>query len=163
MHFSWFKINCQNNVFLSVHCCSLGTVFSFVLWTVWLQRNAKLYLQEDFATNKIVYLVKERAVEFFASGPIPVSNNSSSVQLLIGWTKPLMGLCKLNTDGFAMGNPGLAFVGGLTRDHPGNWIRGFARNNGRASSQAVENWGIRDGSQMVRNLNIQKLIVEMDS
>ncbi|GLT97998.1 hypothetical protein SLE2022_155350 [Rubroshorea leprosula] len=78
------------------------------------------YHQEDFATNRILDLVKERAVEFFASRPTFVSNNSPSAQLLIGSTKPLVGFCKLNTDGFAMDNPGLAFVGGLVRDHPGN-------------------------------------------
>ncbi|GLT68558.1 hypothetical protein SLA2020_407770 [Shorea laevis] len=98
----------------------MGTVFSFVLWIVWLQRNAKLHHQEDFATNRIFNLVKERAVEFFASRPTSVSNNSPSAQLLIGWTKPLVGFCKLNTDGFAMSNHGLAFVGGLIMNHPDN-------------------------------------------
>ncbi|GLT97996.1 hypothetical protein SLE2022_155330 [Rubroshorea leprosula] len=83
------------------------------------------YHQEDFATNRIFNLVKERAVEFFASRPTSVSNNSPSVQLLIVWTKPLVGFCKPNTDGFVMSNHGLAFVGGLIMDHPDNWVRGI--------------------------------------
>jgi hypothetical protein len=41
----------------------------------------------------------------------------------IGWTPPPFGFFKLNTDGSALGNLGIASVGDLIRDSDGRWIR----------------------------------------
>ena len=41
---------------------------------------------------------------------------------------------KLNIDGSAIGSPGLASVGGILRNHMGNWLAGFSLHLGIASN-----------------------------
>ena len=52
----------------------------------------------------------------------------------VRWNKPPSEWCKLNTDGASLGNPRKAGGGGLTRDSVGNWIKGFSRSVGFATS-----------------------------
>ncbi|KAK9999079.1 hypothetical protein SO802_018682 [Lithocarpus litseifolius] len=49
----------------------------------------------------------------------------------------------MNSDGFSLGNPGLAGRGGLIRNDKGEWIRGYARAIGSTTSAAVELWCIK--------------------
>ena len=81
----------------------------------------------------------------------------------VHWEKPPHGWVKLNTDGAAEGNPGLASCGGLLRDDHGNWIVGFARRIGTSTSFVAELWGLRDGLSLCNNLNIPSLIVELNA
>ena len=60
----------------------------------------------------------------------PKSLTCKTNVLQIGW-KPLpQGVFKLNTDGSTHGNSGRASVGGIIRDHNGNWIGSFNRADG---------------------------------
>ena len=54
---------------------------------------------------------------------------------MISWSPPLKGQVKLSTDSSSKGNQGILRVGGLIRDHYGNWIVGF-------SSMAAKLWTI---------------------
>ena len=74
-----------------------------------------------------------------------------------------MGFLKLNTDGSTLGSPRLANAGRLIRDSNGKWVRGFSRFIGTTNSFAVELWGLRDGLELARKLDIAKLIVEVDA
>ena len=82
---------------------------------------------------------------------------------LVRWEKPPSGWTKLNTDGAALGNPGVAGCGGIVWDERGNWVAGFARKIRIASSFKAELWGLRDGLTLCCNLNISSLIVELDA
>nr|POE99931.1 putative ribonuclease h protein [Quercus suber] len=55
----------------------------------------------------------------------------------INWEKPDLNWFKLNIDGSSIGNPGKA-GGGIIRNQHGNWVRGFARSIGIASSVVAE-------------------------
>lgn len=81
----------------------------------------------------------------------------------ICWEKPCSGWFKLNTDGSSLGNPGLAGGGGLIRDENGDWVVGFARKIGIASSFMAELWALRDGLLLCLQIHAQAVIVEMDS
>jgi len=72
----------------------------------------------------------------------------------VRWEKTPHGWVKLNTDGAAAGNTGLAGCGGLLRDEHGNWLAGFARRIGTTTSFVAELWGLRDGLSLCYNLNI---------
>ena len=61
---------------------------------------------------------------------------------------------KLNTDGSARGNPGMAL---------GAWVGSFNRAIGFTHSLAVELWGLRDGLTLAKSLNIKKLMIEIDA
>ena len=52
------------------------------------------------------------------------------VPQLIHWQVPPHPYLKLNTDGSALDNPGLAGAGGVLRDHQGRWISGFSARVG---------------------------------
>ena len=60
----------------------------------------------------------------------------------IRWEKPCSEWLKLNTDGLSLGNPGLTGGGGLIRDDNGDWVVGFARKIGFASSFMAELWAL---------------------
>ena len=49
------------------------------------------------------------------------------------------------------------------RDGNGNWIRGFSHNLGITNSLAAELWGLTDGLVLAYDLNIPKLIREIDA
>ena len=51
----------------------------------------------------------------------------------------------------------------MIRDNNGKWIRGFSRVIGTTNSFAAELWGLRDGLELARKLDITKLIVEVDA
>ena len=63
-----------------------------------------------------------------------MKGNREGKKKLRRWEKPPFGLVKLNMDGSADGNPGLAGYGGLLRDDHGNWLAGFARRIGTTTT-----------------------------
>lgn len=69
----------------------------------------------------------------------------------------------MNTDGSASEQLGVASGGGIVRDERGNWVIGFARNIGRASSFTAELWPLRDGFSICLARNFLTLEVEMDA
>ena len=84
-------------------------------------------------------------------------------RISVGWTKPQPLWAKLNTDGAALGSPGLAGRGGIIRDCPGEWISGFARSIGLTTNLAVEFWALRDGLTLCLSLGINAMEVEVDA
>ena len=54
------------------------------------------------------------------------------------WLNPPSNWFKLNSDGSARGNPGLAGGGGLIRNEEGEWVKRYARANGITTSVATE-------------------------
>ena len=66
-------------------------------------------------------------------------------------------------DGTSMGNPGLAGGGGFLRDENSNWIGGFARKIGVASSFTAKLWALRDGLLLCRQMNAQAVAIELDA
>lgn len=81
----------------------------------------------------------------------------------IGWTPPPHGFLKLNTDGFVQNNPSDACAGGIIRDSHDRWIISYTRKIGHTHSMVAELWGLHDGLTLTRNLNIRKLLVEVDA
>ena len=70
---------------------------------------------------------------------------------------------KLNTDGSAIGNPGLAGAGGVLRDHRGQWITGFSLCGGFASNNMAELAVVRQGLEIAWNKGYRLLHLELDS
>ena len=81
----------------------------------------------------------------------------------IRWERPPQGWMKLNTDGSANGNPGLAGCGGVIRNYAGQWVIGFSKCIDITSSFAAELWGLREGLILCCNLNITSLEMEFDA
>lgn len=62
-----------------------------------------------------------------------------------------------------MGNPELVGGGGLIHNENVEWVKGYARAIGCASSIATELWALRDSIQLCISLKIPALVVEFDA
>jgi len=69
---------------------------------------------------------------------------------------------KLNTDGASIENPGKT-GGGVIRDCHGDWVKGYSRAIGYATSVLAEWWALRDGLILAIQLGITHLDVELDA
>lgn len=86
----------------------------------------------------------------------------TSSTIAVGWVKPPLNQVKLNTDGFALGKPGLVGGGGIIHDYNGNWVSGFARAIGFTSSIAVELQVVRDGLARCCSLSMTTVEIDID-
>lgn len=73
----------------------------------------------------------------------------------IGWTPP--------PHGSVQNNPSDACAGSIIRDSHDRWIISYTRKIGHTHSMVAELWGLHDGLTLTRNLNIRKLLVEVDA
>ena len=106
--------------------------------------------------------MENQVAEFFFC-VLDHANVTRTRRISVGWTKPQPLWTKLNTDGAALGSPGLAGGGGIIRDCHGEWISGFARSIGFTTSFAAEFWALRDGLRLCLSLGINAVEVEVDA
>lgn len=52
---------------------------------------------------------------------------------------------------------------GIIKDANGSWISSCSRKIRHTYSMVAELWGLRDGLTLAKNLNIEKLLVEVDA
>ena len=88
---------------------------------------------------------------------------SPKTVILVRWEFPTQNWFKLNSDGSALGCPGLAGGGGLIRDHQGRWVKGYIRFIGWANIIEAELWAIRDGLIVCLQLQVQAIEIELDA
>ncbi|CAL1415075.1 unnamed protein product [Linum trigynum] len=120
------------------------------------------------AESSIVNYVTSKAADWLktwdsASSSLSVVERPPRTDQLIGWKAPPSGWRKMNTDGAAQGNQGLATAGGLLRDSNGDWVCGFCCKIGTGTAILAELWGIHQGLLMAWNNGTQFLILETDS
>ena len=70
---------------------------------------------------------------------------------------------KINTNGSSLGNPSIAGVGGILRDHLGQWIFGFSLHVGLATNNMVELAVVRQGLAMAWTMGFKYIQLELDS
>nr|POE70822.1 putative ribonuclease h protein [Quercus suber] len=62
-----------------------------------------------------------------------------------------------------MGNPSLARGGGLIRNQEGEWVKGYARAIGCATSVAAKLWALRDRIRLCISLKLPVSVFELDA
>lgn len=115
-----------------------------------------------FNLDAILIKILSTATDLFHSLPSKLTSTPRPIRH-IGWTHPPSGFFKLNSDGSAHGNPGCACAVAIIRDSHGAWISSCSRKIGHAYSLAVESRGLHDGLMLAKNLNIHKLVIEVDA
>ena len=70
---------------------------------------------------------------------------------------------KLNTDGSAIGNLGLASVAGILRDSSGWWLLRFSLNLGIVTNNMAELAAVRHGLLLEWDLDFKFIQIEIDS
>ena len=88
---------------------------------------------------------------------------NKKIQHPVSWTKLDLGWFKLNTYASVLLSSNCAGEGGLIRDSYGSWIRGFSRLIGASNCLLAELWALRDGIAIAKNLNISKLVINVDA
>lgn len=86
-----------------------------------------------------------------------------ALHVWVTWHPPEADFIMLNSDGAVKARLGLASVGGLFRNHNGDWIIGYVSRIGVTNSLLAELWGLREGLRLARNREFNKIIVEIDS
>lgn len=158
--FMWIKINAENDS-PSINTIPHGTIFIYILWHLWTSRNHKVFQAATFSHHLVFELASFKAVEFHflsSSSYLP----STKLVINISWKLPPLGWFKLNIDGSCLGNcrnSGSISVGGLIRDHCGNWVLGFSAFLGQGSSFTVELWALHVALRTTLDHNCINLIV----
>ena len=93
------------------------------------------------------------------------NGNHSTIRnkIQVKWLNPPSNWFKLNSDGSARGNPGLAGGGGLIRNEKGEWVKGYARAIGITTSVAAKLWALRDGICLCIALKLPAVEIELDA
>ena len=66
---------------------------------------------------------------------------------VVHWELSSQGLCKLNTDGYSLGNPGAIGGGGVLRDSSGALLFGFSIPLGKLTSTQAKTKSLLFGMQ----------------
>ena len=157
----WLKANCLSSHDILSNGVPWKILFAFTVWNLWKHRN-KVVFENSVLNPRLHYTSIKQGVDYFYYiGKSIYVKRWSSIQ--VQWTKPGTGWCKLNIDGASLRNPGKAGVGGLIRDHRGEWLKGFSRGIGSTTSVIVEFWAVRDGLLLAAQMGIPFLEVECDA
>ncbi|XP_070008531.1 uncharacterized protein [Nicotiana sylvestris] len=94
-----------------------------------------------------------------------IKNDSTKVthHNLLKWEPPTRGFYKLNTDGAARGNPGIRGLGGVIRNHNGDWILGYMDNISHTTNTRAEVQALIRGLKLVEQNNLAPLEINTDS
>ena len=88
----------------------------FTCWKLWLARNERIFKAHSWSQHSLVFSSVQAAIKFhFLTGT--TKRTLVRVPQLVRWQAPPYPFCKLNTNGSALDNPGLAGAGGVLRDH----------------------------------------------
>lgn len=95
--------------------------FPFYLWNIWLSRNGRTFSKPDTRTLRLTPYVRAR--EYFALAGKNQTIGAIRKQY-IKWNLLAKGF-KLNSDGSHTRETRQGGLGGVFRDHNGNWILGY--------------------------------------
>eukprot|EP00253_Pinus_taeda_P006734 PITA_06734 len=161
-----------------------------VLWNIWKERNRRIFksqnshieevwsrvqgnlretmLLKSWAKEELHTTDKEKNILDNWKLELPQRNTThqstkGSIKEIRNWEAPPPNSFKLNFDGASKGNPGPAGFGGVIRNHNGALLQIFFGNIGWDTNNSAELEGLWQGLLIARRLNLQPLIVEVDS
>ncbi|KAF7833196.1 putative ribonuclease H protein At1g65750 family [Senna tora] len=147
-----------------LHCmrdCAEDIRFLCILYDIWKMRNARVIEGKPLNITKFHWDIKSNmeCVRIWLDNPPEVFSRNN---ISIGWTKPVEGYVKLNTDGSSIGNPGPMGIGGIFRNSDGGWLLGFSSFVGIQSNMFAELNAIKHGLAIAVDRKISKLEVNSD-
>ncbi|KAF7834213.1 reverse transcriptase [Senna tora] len=160
---TWLKDNCLNSNVETVSTPH-NVLFIYTLWHIWLARNDSIFNNITPSPVIIAKISIASAVEFFhVANDFPSPPLGQSLSFNVKWNPPKFSWWKLNSDGACLGNPGPFAIGGIIRDHMGNWVKGFSGFVGQGTALKAELWAIVRGSNLALDLGYNFLWIETDS
>ena len=95
--------------------------------------------------------------------PCVYQKKNSEARTKCKWEPPPSGWFKLNFDGAARGNPGIAGIGCIVNDDGGKWIGKLASPIPPTTNNMAELEAVHKGIQICISLGVTKVIIEGDS
>ena len=136
-------------------------LFPIAVWVIWLNQNNTIFgkatIHKDLKAEALA-----KVVEMAYLGIIE-KHKQTKTKIQVRWLPPSLNWVKVNSDGSSMGNPGLARGGGLIHNQEGEWVKGYARAIGCATSVVAELWGLRDGICLCISLKLPTVVFELDA
>ena len=143
----WLRCNATKNVVILPYQIPWHVYFPFPCWNIWLARNGRIFSDQSRSQHNIIYSSVQATMEFYY---LASTARRTQVKLPrnIHWHVSPNPFIKINTNGSALGNPGIAGDGGILRDHLGQWISGFSLHVGLATNNMAELVAVRQGLAM---------------
>ncbi|CAL1360456.1 unnamed protein product [Linum trigynum] len=148
----WLKRNIMNEE-ASVADLPWQVFFSVALWCIWKNKNEGTFngISKSLSAPSLLQTIRIKAEMWFRAwnaprltvgrtNPLPMRINAE-----IGWKAPPSGWRKLNVDGAANQNLGIAGAGGVLGDDSSTWIGGFVSSLGSCTATMAELWAIYHG------------------
>ena len=144
---NWLRYNATLKRAILPHLIPWRVFFPFTCWKLWLARNERIFNHQSHSQHSLLHSSVQAATKFhFLAGFVHQTPNL--IPQIIRWHIPPSPFLKLNIDGSTLGNPGLAGVGGVLRDHWGRWISGFSLYVGLATNNLAELAAVRQGLEI---------------
>ena len=159
---AWLRSNAIGDAVMSPTQLPWWIYFPFLCWNLWLARNYCIFNNQSRSQQGIVHSSINAATEYyFLAGP--VHHSRVKIPQFIRWQFPPNPFIKLNTDGSAIGNSGLAGARGLLRNSSSEWISGFSLHLGLTSNNMTELATVYQGLILAWDMGFKFIHLELDS
>ena len=174
-----------------VYCKLWNICPSIVIWELWKERNCRIFKDKVLKLDRFLlklessimevlnaYLEKTSHVEGSFSfwdrlmkkhwsrlinPPLLYHTSNKEARASCKWTPPPPGWHKLNFDGAARGNPGVAGAGCIINDENGRWVAQLATPLPPLSNNVTELETLERGLQLCFKLGLSRIFIEGDS
>ena len=157
----WLRRNTTINWASLPHHLPWRVYFPFTRWKLWLARNERIFKTQSRSQYSLIFSSVQTATKFHF---LASTTKRPSVQVpqLVSWLAPLYPYFKLNIDGSALDNSGLAGARGVLRNHQAQWITRFSAWVGLATNNMAELAAVRQGLTIAWNIGVKFLQLELD-
>lgn len=189
--FKTFIMNWPHNICKGIYSKIWNISPAIIAWEIWKERNRRIFKNTEMEINSLItkieisiletmnsYLRKSRFIEGSFSlwderikklwprlinPPLTYFKTDKEARKNCRWSPPPKGWTKLNFDGAARGNPGVAGIGCIINDESGKWLAKLAKPINPTTNNLAEFAALEEGLQVCHYLGISNLIIEGDS
>lgn len=149
-----------------------------VCWTIWEERNSRIFTDKERSLEAMLEVIHIRVIHWLKTLALFAEFSVDELQRKwkeiaelvpmrkasnVCWIPPPHDFVKLNFDGSSLGNPGPSGIGGVIRDEQGNLLAMYSGPVGVGDSLRAEILAALEGVQRIKDMHINKLIIEGDS
>lgn len=154
-----FFQDCWGGLSMKQQGSQLFLLPGLVCWELWKARCSFLYDDQPFSVARVIHSIQFqlnvlRTTSFSRRVVVPFS---------VVWHFPPSPYVKVNADGSARGNPGLAGVGVVIRNSFGGTLAAAYEAVGSHSNNEAEILAVHRGVQLALCLGYQQIVVDSDS